>query len=131
MKGKLQAERIFALLGDADLRATPAFADMAAANARMLAAYRARDWDGAEAALAELDAADGRLSGYVALYRRRIAEARAVPPPPDWDGVYDATGEVISRRAAPRTASGGPAGSGSSARCGARSGYRPSPSSPA
>ncbi len=91
VKGKLQAERIFALLGDAEMRGTTRFTETAAANARMLAAYRTRDWDGAEAALAELDAADGRLDGYLALYRRRIAEARAVPPPPDWDGVYDAT----------------------------------------
>jgi adenylate cyclase len=95
VKGKSQAERIFALLGDATFRDAPAFGDAAAANARLLAAYRAQDWDGAEAALADLDAVDrrldGRLSGYLALYRRRIAGARVTPPAPDWDGVYDAT----------------------------------------
>jgi adenylate cyclase len=94
VKGKLQAERIFALLGDANLRETPVFAGAVATNTRMIDAYRAREWDGAEAALADLAVMDGRLgrlTGYLALYRRRIAEARAVPPPPDWDGVYDAT----------------------------------------
>jgi adenylate cyclase len=60
----------------------------------MLAAYRTRDWDGAGTALAELAAADarlGRLAGYLALYDRRVVEARAAPPGEDWDGVYDAT----------------------------------------
>jgi adenylate cyclase len=95
VKGKLQSERIFALLGDANLRETPAFAEAAAANARMLVAYRGQDWSGAEAALDEVEAVSsrlgGRLSGYVALYRRRIAAGRATPPGPGWDGVYDAT----------------------------------------
>jgi adenylate cyclase len=95
VKGKLQAERIFALLGDAGLRAAPAFGAGGAANARMLAAYRAQDWDGAEAALAGVEAFSahlgGRLAGYLALYRRRIAAGRAAPPGAGWDGVYDAT----------------------------------------
>jgi adenylate cyclase len=95
VKGKLQAERIFALLGDAAFRGTPAFGDAAAANARMLDAYRAQDWDGAAAALAEVEALSprfgGRLAGYLALYRRRIAGGRAAPPGEGWDGVYDAT----------------------------------------
>jgi adenylate cyclase len=95
VKGKLQAERIFALLGDANLRETPVFGEAVAANARLIGAYRARDWGDAEAALAALEATDGRLdgrlAGYLALYRRRIAEARVTPPAPEWDGVYDAT----------------------------------------
>jgi adenylate cyclase len=95
VKGKLQAERIFALVGNANLRGTPAFADVAAANARMLAAYRAQAWDDAEAALSDLQTLGprlgGRLSGYLSLYRRRIAAARAAPPGDGWDGVYDAT----------------------------------------
>jgi adenylate cyclase len=95
VKGKLQAERIFALMGDANLRGTPVFAEAEAANVQMLAAYRAQDWDGAEAALSALDALDARLGrrlqGYLALYRRRIATGRATPPGADWDGVFDAT----------------------------------------
>jgi adenylate cyclase len=95
VKGKLQAERIFALMGDANLRGTPVFAEAEAANVQMLAAYRAQDWDGAEAALSALDALDARLGrrlqGYLALYRRRIATGLATPPGADWDGVFDAT----------------------------------------
>jgi adenylate cyclase len=95
VKGKLQAERIFALLGDATLRGTPDFGAAAAANARMLDTYRAQDWDGAEAALAQLEALASqfgdRLAGYLSLYARRIAAGRAASPGEGWDGVYDAT----------------------------------------
>jgi adenylate cyclase len=95
VKGKLQAERVFALLGDAHLRETPAFAEAAGANARMLEAYRGQHWEAAASALDALDAVgtrlNGRLAGYVALYRRRIAAGRAAPPGPGWDGVHDAT----------------------------------------
>jgi adenylate cyclase len=95
VKGKLQAERIFALMGDANLSDTPAFAEARIANTRMLAAYRMRDWDAADARLDEFEALSPRLgqrlAGYVALCRRRIGTARASPPPADWDGVYDAT----------------------------------------
>ena len=95
VKGKLQAERVFALLGDAHLRETPAFAEAAGANARMLDAYRGQDWEAAASALDALDAVgtrlNGRLAGYAALYRRRIAAGRAAPPGPGWDGVHDAT----------------------------------------
>jgi adenylate cyclase len=51
-----------------------------------LEAYRAADWDSAEAALAKLRAAHPE-SGLYALYAERIAEFRASPPPADWGGV--------------------------------------------
>jgi adenylate cyclase len=95
VKGKLHAARVFALLGDGTLRARPDFVQAVEANGRMLDAYRARRWDDAEAALGELGAIPedlGRgLSGYLSLYRHRIAEARRIPPGVDWDGVHDAT----------------------------------------
>ena len=51
-----------------------------------LAAYRAQDWDTAEATLAKLQRiAPGH--GLYALYAERIAEHRKSPPPADWDGV--------------------------------------------
>jgi hypothetical protein len=34
---------------------------------------------------------DPRLSGYLDLYRRRIEDARRIPPGEGWAGVYDAT----------------------------------------
>ena len=61
-------------------------------HAAMLAAYRARDWDGADAAITECRATgvDGLNTCYE-VYRQRIAEWRQTPPPADWDGTYTAT----------------------------------------
>jgi adenylate cyclase len=51
-----------------------------------LQAYRAQDWDHAEADLAGLLRAEPACELY-ALYARRVAEKRRDPPPPGWDGV--------------------------------------------
>ncbi len=93
--GKALPETIFALLGDAATRADPAFQALCAANAAMLRAYRARDWDGADAGLAQVRAmivnAGLPLSAYCDLYATRIADLRATPPGEDWDGVFSST----------------------------------------
>jgi adenylate cyclase len=95
VKGKREPERIFGLLGDAAMRDRPEFETLAEANAAMRTAYAAQDWDAAEAALDRLEAAGGPLdldlSGYAALYRRRLVTLRADPPGADWDGVHVAT----------------------------------------
>jgi adenylate cyclase len=52
-----------------------------------LARYRARDWDGADAALQRLTAADPASRLY-SRYRERIALLRQGQPAPDWDGVW-------------------------------------------
>jgi adenylate cyclase len=92
VKGKAEAVTIFTLLGRSNLRHTQAFLDYEAAHESMLAAYRAQDWDGAEAAL---DALRGKLDGMMdpfnAMMTARIAEYRTDPPPAEWDGVYVAT----------------------------------------
>jgi adenylate cyclase len=97
VKGKKEAVRIFALLGDARLAQSPVFAAFAARHGAMLAAYRARDWAGAQAALDEcrrrqlgLDAAP-RLEHLYDLYDERIRHYAAHPPGADWDGVFVAT----------------------------------------
>lgn len=51
-----------------------------------LEAYRACDWDTADATLAKLRAAHPK-DGLYALYAERIAEFRASPPPAGWNGV--------------------------------------------
>ena len=84
--GKTEPVRIHELLapfgqlapGDAELRE-----EFAAA----LAAYRARDWDGAQRRFEEclqLKPADGPA----ALFLERIGALRAAPPAADWDGVW-------------------------------------------
>ncbi|WP_430912851.1 CHASE2 domain-containing protein [Methylobacterium sp. sgz302541] len=90
VKGKTQAETVSTLLGDADLRASDAFAALAAGHAAMLAAYRGRDWAGARAGIAACRACEAAagLSGLYDLYAARIAAFEAEPPPEDWTGVY-------------------------------------------
>ncbi len=91
VKGKTVPARIYVLLGRPERAATPDFQALARDQEAMLAAYRARDWDGAAAALARVAAAGGaELAGPCALYERRIAHFRSHPPAPDWDGVYTA-----------------------------------------
>ena len=88
VKGKKQAVRIFALLGDAARAGTDDFARLAAAQSQMLAAYRRQDWPTARAALDAAAAAAPELERLHALFRERIAAYEADPPGPDWDGVH-------------------------------------------
>ena len=90
--GREAPERLFALLA-APEAATPDHAALAAAQAAMLACYRAQDWSRAEAELATLAPQLERhgIHKLAGLYAERIAAYRARPPAPDWDGVYQAT----------------------------------------
>jgi adenylate cyclase len=91
VKGRDQAVRIFTLL-DAAADAAPAEIDATLARHRKIrAAYLAQQW---EPALALIESAvDPTLFGLAPLYRvyrERIAQFRAEPPGPGWDGVYHA-----------------------------------------
>jgi adenylate cyclase len=91
VKGRSQPVRVFTLVGTAATVDEPAFVALAAVHGRMLAAYRASDWDGADAALAACQGAHWPgLDGLYALYGKRLAACRADPPGADWDGVYTA-----------------------------------------
>lgn len=87
--GASRAEAIFALLGDAGLAKSPGFLALLAQQNRFLAAYRAQDWDGAEAALVACrsNPLAAALHGYYRGMAERVAAFRSDPPPPDWDGV--------------------------------------------
>jgi adenylate cyclase len=89
--GKQEAVRIYTLLGDAAAAASPEFAVLTERHEAMLAAYRAQDWDGAEAALAGCRGHDPRIESLYHLYAERIAYFRLNPPGPDWNGVFVAT----------------------------------------
>lgn len=95
LKGKSHAETVFALMGGPEMRADPRYAPLRVANTKMLEAYRARDWDGALAALDEARdiglALDPNLETHFDKYSDRVAAMQATPPPDSWDGVYDAT----------------------------------------
>lgn len=81
--GKTRPVRIFEPVAE---RATATAEEIgrAAAFERGLAAYRARDWDAAEAAFRGLPA-DPAAGVYLA----RLAAFRQAPPPDGWDGVFE------------------------------------------
>jgi adenylate cyclase len=91
VKGRAQPLRIYTPF-DVFAAGADAFAPLCQRHGAMLDCYRGRDWDGAEAAIAECEAIGvGGLAGLYAIYRGRIAEWREAPPPPDWDGAFTAT----------------------------------------
>jgi adenylate cyclase len=91
VKGKTEATRIFALLGDDALKETRGFIDLTARHGEFLRKYRAGDWDAADQLRRECDRMNGSgLHRLYTLYRERIAFFRQNPPPPDWDGSTEA-----------------------------------------
>ena len=89
VKGKARPVRIFTVLGESDLAASPAFRTWRAAHDRLLACYRARQWEKALSAIAEArNAAGGTMPAFYDLYAERIRHFSAAEPPADWDGVY-------------------------------------------
>jgi adenylate cyclase len=88
VKGKAEAVRIYALLGDAELARSVDFVAKVGRHERMLAAYRAQEWGYALAALAECRATDPALTGLYDLYRERIDSFLDDPPSADWNGVF-------------------------------------------
>jgi class 3 adenylate cyclase len=91
VKGKKEAVRIFALLGEPDVAAAEAFGRLRAQHLRMLEAYRQQRWDEASALLADCRALDDRLDDLYDVYETRIHAMQQNPPGPDWDGVFVAT----------------------------------------
>ncbi|WP_425374968.1 CHASE2 domain-containing protein [Methylobacterium segetis] len=90
VKGKSLPETISVLAGDAALAASPAFRELAAAHAALLAAYRGRDWAAARAHLEscrERGAGPG-LDRLYDLYARRVDAFEREPPPEDWAGIH-------------------------------------------
>ncbi|MCW5730929.1 MAG: adenylate/guanylate cyclase domain-containing protein [Alphaproteobacteria bacterium] len=91
VKGKKEAVRIFALLGDASVAQSAEFREIAARQDAMLAAYRRQDWAEAERLARDGVARAGHLGELYELYLERIAYFRDNPPGADWDGVFVAT----------------------------------------
>jgi len=91
VKGKTEATRIFALLGDQALKQSSDFIALSARHGEFLGRYRAKDWDAAERLAGECERLNSaHLDHLYALYRERIAYFRTNPPPADWDGTAEA-----------------------------------------
>lgn len=94
VKGKTEAVRIFALLGDDELALKPEFLAFKAKIDELLAAYRGQRWGDARRINAEARAMHGPFDiddTFFDLYDERINEGEANPPGDDWDGVFVAT----------------------------------------
>lgn len=92
--GKTIPVTVHTLLGDETLGQDPEFQHGLKSHNAMLQAYRAQEWDRAAELVAEcrskLETKQG-MKKYYDLMDQRIAELRANPPGPDWDGVAEAT----------------------------------------
>ncbi len=91
VKGKREAVRIFALLGESEKREQSGFKELVERHGAMLAAYRGRQWHEARGLVAACRKLDGSLNGLYDLYDQRLDDFEAEPPGPDWKGVYVAT----------------------------------------
>ncbi len=91
--GRDAPARIFTLLGDEAVAARADFVRLAEGHTALLSAYRAQDWEAAEAALGrgQADYATFGVAALAELFARRVERLRADPPGPGWDGVFSAT----------------------------------------
>ncbi len=92
--GRQEPERIYALLGDESLATRAGFTTFSSNFSAALDAYRAQDWELARAnfsAAAKTAPPGVQVEGLIEIFRTRIDAYLIAPPPPDWDGVYDAT----------------------------------------
>ncbi|MCK6417800.1 MAG: adenylate/guanylate cyclase domain-containing protein [Alphaproteobacteria bacterium] len=86
VKGKSQAVRVYALLGDEACAQTPEFKELTQNHDKFLNLYRAQKWEEALAALTP----NAKLDALHEVYRKRISAFKDTPPPADWDGVFKA-----------------------------------------
>ncbi|OGS38004.1 MAG: hypothetical protein A2506_07230 [Elusimicrobia bacterium RIFOXYD12_FULL_66_9] len=93
VKGKTKPVRIFTLVDDEKVAASPEFRTLETAHKSVLDAYRRQDWDGLDkaVALARPLGQPFRVAGLYDVYLERAAAFRASPLPVDWDGVFTAT----------------------------------------
>ena len=90
VKGKSEPERIFTILGTAELAAQPAYREVQEATRELLHQYRRREWNAAGRTLQKFAGAFAAvgLKEFHALYEQRISDFASRPPPEDWDGAY-------------------------------------------
>jgi adenylate cyclase len=90
VKGKKEPEVIYAIAGREDTAQSGRFQRLRNLTIEMLACYRARDWEGALAAIERGRITDDAhsLELLYNLYEVRIRSYQENPPPEDWNGAY-------------------------------------------
>src|SRR5882724_2237638 len=90
VKGKTEPEVIYAIAGREDVAQSGRFQRLRNLTIEMLACYRARDWDGALAAIERGRKTDEARSLELLynLYEARIRDYQKNPPPEDWNGAF-------------------------------------------
>jgi adenylate cyclase len=92
VKGKKQPEAVFTVLGRAEIDDDSRCKELIELNAQMLSSYRTQQWDAATALIERCRKLAGSFGadGLYDMYLERIEAYRHDPPPPDWNGVYEA-----------------------------------------
>ena len=92
VKGKTQPETVFTVLGRAELGRDPNFLELHELTTKMLRYYRTQNWTQALDTIEPCrKAAEGfGVGALYHMYAERIEAFRHNPPPPDWNGVYEA-----------------------------------------
>ena len=92
VKGKTQPETVFTVLGRAELGRNPDFLELHELTTKMLRYYREQNWTQALDTIEPCrKAAEGfGVGALYDMYAARIEAFRHNPPPPDWNGVYEA-----------------------------------------
>jgi adenylate cyclase len=101
VKGKTTGTYIYGLMGDGEVLADPKFVKLQRLTFDAQETYRAQQWDDAQQMFDEIRdlgsdtnkpwKLEANLHVLCDLYDERIAEYKANPPAPDWDGVFIAT----------------------------------------
>jgi len=88
LKGKVLPERIYAVIGGADIAEADNYQPLIEAQDKLLADYRGQNWDAAERQAQDLGRQYEALTGYYEMLANRIQSYRDNPPGADWDGHY-------------------------------------------
>ena len=78
--------KLYALLGNPLLRASPKFRALSTFHDHIFQSYRAREWGKTKALIEQCRALSGASPQLYELYTSRIAYYEANPPPANWDG---------------------------------------------
>jgi adenylate cyclase len=90
VKGKTEAELIYAIVGGHNIATSNGFREWQDINTEILMHYRRREWERALAAIERSQAMDEKRQFEVlrGLYLDRIRKCQINPPPANWDGSY-------------------------------------------